>query len=323
MDALEVQAAALAEAGRERSPDGDEPLRAVLDRALAQAALSAEARLAAGLGITSHFEHEYAADASELPALHFDAGRAEAGGDAFVPGGYDPLLALLLRGADVRPGHGVSRVDADGDGVSVTTPRGTFRARAVVVTLPLGVLKAGTVAFGTPLSEAKRTAIARLGMGALSKTVLRFPPRTWPSDATFFNRVPAAGERGRWAEPISLEGLTGTPALVLFNAGSYAREVEAAADGATAGALAALRGMLGAGLPEAAAVLRSAWSADPLARGSYSYLGVGATLADRDALAAREGALFFAGEACAKEHAATVYGAWLSGERAARACLAG
>ncbi|MBM4381556.1 MAG: FAD-dependent oxidoreductase, partial [Deltaproteobacteria bacterium] len=39
--------------------------------------------------------------------------------------------------------------------------------------------------------------------------------------------------------------------------------------------------------------------------------------------AAREGALFFAGEACAKEHAATVYGAWLSGERAARACLAG
>jgi monoamine oxidase len=324
MAALEAQVADLAESGREDSPDSDEPLRAALDRALAKSALPPEARLEAELGINSHVEHEYAADASELSALHFDAGRSEAGGDAFIPGGYDQLVTLLLRGADVRFGHAVSRVDADGTGVSVTTSRGTFRARAALVTLPLGVLKAGAVTFGTPLSEGKRTAIARLGMGALSKTVLRFPSRSWPAEATFFNRVPPAGEHGRWAEAISLEGLTGLPALMLFNAGAYAREVEAlAGPEAPAPALAALRGMFGAGLPSPSAVLRSQWTADPFARGAYSYLGVGASLSDRDALAAREGALFFAGEACSRDHAATVHGAWLSGEQAARACLAG
>ena len=324
MDALEAQAASLAEAGREGSPDSDEPLRTALDRALAQAALTPESRLEAELGITSHFEHEYAADASELSALHVGDGGAETGGDAFIPGGYDQLVALLLRGADVRFGHEVSRVDSDGAGVSVTTARGTFRARAVVVTLPLGVLKAGSVSFGTPLSEAKRTAIARLGMGTLGKTVLRFPSRSWPSDATFFNRVPPAGERGRWAEAISLEGLTGVPALMLFNAGAYAREVEALAEADVTGpALAALRGMFGQALPSPTGVLRSGWTQDPFSRGSYSYLGVGASLADRDALAAREGPVIFAGEACSREHAATVHGAWLSGERAARECLAG
>ena len=324
MDALEAKAEALAETGREASPETDEPLRAALDRSLATAGLTASEKLEVELGINSRFEHEYAADVTELSALHFDEGRAEAGGDAFIPGGYDQLVQLMLRGADVRLGHDITRVDADGAGVSVTTRGGAFRGRAAVVTLPLGVLKAGRVAFGTPLSEGKRAAMARLGNGALSKNVLRFQARQWPAEATFINRVPPQGERGLWAEAISLEGLTGLPALMLFNAGGCAREVESLAEaGAVAQAHAALRGMFGTQLSSPAAVLRSQWTKDPFSLGSYSFLAVGASLADRDALAAREGVLFFAGEATSREHAATVHGAYLSGERAARQCLAG
>ena len=59
------------------------------------------------------------------------------------------------------------------------------------------------------------------------------------------------------------------------------------------------------------------------ARGSYSFLAVGSTLADRDTLAARQGSLFFAGEACSRDHAATVHGAFTSGERAANAIVTG
>ena len=324
MDALETQAEALVAAGREGSPASDEPLRAALDRALSGAVLSPGARLEAELGITARIEHEYAADASELSALHFDDGREEVGGNCFIPGGYDQLVALLLRGADVRLGHEVSRVDTGPAGVSVTTSRGTFRGKAAVVALPLGVLRAGKVTFGTPWSQARLSAMARLGVGALSKTILRFPTSGWPAEATLLNRVPPSGERGRWAEAVSLEGVNGLPALVLFNAGAYAREVEALPEGEVlAPALAALRGMFGADLPAPTGVLRSPWTTDAFSLGSYSFLGVGASPADRDALAAREGALFFAGEACSRDHAATVHGAWLSGERAARECLAG
>ena len=40
-------------------------------------------------------------------------------------------------------------------------------------------------------------------------------------------------------------------------------------------------------------------------------------------LAAAEGKRFFAGEACSRSDAATVHGAWASGERAANAVLRG
>ncbi|MDE0834571.1 MAG: FAD-dependent oxidoreductase [Acidimicrobiales bacterium] len=60
------------------------------------------------------------------------------------------------------------------------------------------------------------------------------------------------------------------------------------------------------------------WGQDPWARGSYSYLGPGASSATRRMLALPiDGHLFFAGEATDTEHPATVHGALASGQRAA------
>lgn len=74
-----------------------------------------------------------------------------------------------------------------------------------------------------------------------------------------------------------------------------------------------------AAVPAPAAMLRSNWSADPWTKGSYSYLGPGATAADRELfrqpLADR---VYFAGEAYAK-HPGTVHGARESGRSAAAA----
>ena len=66
------------------------------------------------------------------------------------------------------------------------------------------------------------------------------------------------------------------------------------------------------------------WSQDPWARGSYSYLGPGASSDTRRALARQiDGRLFFAGEATDTEHPATVHGALASGQRAAAEILRG
>src|SRR5688500_16169085 len=62
------------------------------------------------------------------------------------------------------------------------------------------------------------------------------------------------------------------------------------------------------------------WRADPFARGSYSYLAVGSSPADRRALATPVGdRLFFAGEATSVDQPATVPGAYVSGQAAAAA----
>jgi monoamine oxidase len=71
-------------------------------------------------------------------------------------------------------------------------------------------------------------------------------------------------------------------------------------------------------VPRPSAILRSAWTTDPFARGSHSYIPVGSTPADREDLATPVlGRLFFAGEATSTELAGTVLGAQASGSRAA------
>ncbi len=327
LEDLESEVAGLVEIGRDGSPDTgepgtgepgtDEPLRTALDRAIGAANLDAPARIAVEMAITGSIEHEYAADATDLSAEHFDAGDEEAGGDALLPGGYDEIARAVAKGLDVRLGHVVTSIDTSGDRALVATSRGEFGAEAVVVTVPLGVLKAESIRFTPPLSESKAGAIARLGMGALSKTCLRFGSAFWPSGTELVDLVPAASRRGQWVESLGLTGLVGVPALMMFNAGRFARTVETMTD---ADVVAGATGALKPAFPDVSAptgLLRSSWSVDPYSLGSYSFIAVGSSPADRDALAEPEGRRVFAGEACSRDHAGTVHGAYLSGEAAA------
>lgn len=72
-------------------------------------------------------------------------------------------------------------------------------------------------------------------------------------------------------------------------------------------------------VPDALAMIRTSWSVDPWALGSYSFMAVGADPEMRAALAAPlDGRLFFAGEVTSAEAPATVHGALASGRRVAR-----
>lgn len=79
----------------------------------------------------------------------------------------------------------------------------------------------------------------------------------------------------------------------------------------------------GGQVPEPIAMIRTSWSIDPFALGSYSYMAVGATPEMRAVLAAplsdstSANRVFFAGEATAADNPATVHGAQESGRRVA------
>lgn len=274
--------------------------------------------------LNTEYEHEYAADVDELSFNQFDEMGEYPGGDVLFPNGFGAIAAGLAKGVDVRMAHVVTRIEVGASGVRVVARVNgadvPFDGQAVVVTLPLGVLKSGSVEFVPALPAAKRAAIARLGMGLLDKIWLRFDEAFWPMDANVFGNV--SSDRGLWAEWVNLAKFhpKQAPILLGFNAGTAAREVDALSDDeAHESALDALRDMFGVDVPEPVEVRRTRWSADPYARGSYSYLAVGATLGDHNALAAPVGQrLFFAGEATSTEHSATVHGAYLSGLRAAQ-----
>ncbi len=67
----------------------------------------------------------------------------------------------------------------------------------------------------------------------------------------------------------------------------------------------------------------SQWGADPMARGAYSSIGLGARGGEDYDIMARPvaGRVFFAGEATTRRYPATMHGAFLSGLWAVRALL--
>lgn len=295
----------------------DQSLRQAFDARLAAEGFDRDTRLGLNYVLNTTVEHEYASDADDLSLLYWDQDEELPGGRVIFPGGYDQISNLLADGLDVRLAHRVERVTHGADGVTVQTDQGVFTAPQVVITLPLGVLQAGAVTFDPPLPARKQQAIRNLGVGVLNKVCLRFAEPFWDVNNHFLGRI--AEPLGEWAEWLNLQPLLGAPVLIGFNAAVYGRAVEAASDAEIiAAAMSALGSMYRTALPAPQAALITRWASDPFAGGSYSYMAVGSTPDDYDALAAPvAGRLFFAGEATNSRYPATVHGALLSGWRAA------
>src|SRR5262249_51224561 len=76
--------------------------------------------------------------------------------------------------------------------------------------------------------------------------------------------------------------------------------------------------IFGRGIPDPESLVTTRWSQDIFSYGSYSYLSVGATGEDYEAMAQPVAdRLFFAGEATHSKYLATTHGAYLSGIREA------
>jgi monoamine oxidase len=259
--------------------------------------------------VASEIVGEYAADPAEL-SLKWLGDEGEFGGpDLILPGGFIQLVQHLARGLPIRLGTEVNRVRYGGSGVRIETSAGTVEADRAIVTVPLGVLKAGTVVFDPPLSEVKRAAIERLGFGLLDKVVLEFDEPFWP-DADVLGLV---GSEQPVPFLINGEVFADVPLLIGLRGGSDALEREGLSD---QDAVAQVVTALQAPAPTASLVTR--WAADPYARGSYSFIAVGSSPDDMEALAEpANDRLAFAGEATDPEFFGTVHGAYLSGVREA------
>ncbi len=273
--------------------------------------------------INTTYEHEYSGPATELSALNFDSDSRFTGDERLFLDGYGVLTSYLARGLDVRLEQIVSAINYSNETVTVTTSQGTIQGTAVVVTVPLGVLQSGAIQFSPALPADKLNAINRLGMGTLNKCYLRFPVAFWDTSADWINYVPAAANRGEWAEWLSLARVTGKPVLLGFNAADYGRSLAKLSDSEiVARAMQTLRAIYGNAIPAPVDWQITRWMSDPFARGAYSFNKLGAPAGARTTLAAPlSRRVYFAGEATDAKYFQSVHGAYLSGLRAANEVL--
>ncbi len=264
-------------------------------------------------------EHEYGGDWGQLSAHWYDQGRDYGGGDVLFAGGYGQIARHAAKGLRIQTQAVLQQIAPRAGGVDLTFASGqTLRADAAVLTLPLGVLKSGHIHFGAPLAPARQAAIDGLGMGLLNKVFLRFDTVPQVPAVDWLEKLDTpALEFPEW---VNLAHVLDAPALLGFNAGDSADQIEGWSDADTAAAATdALRAMFGSAFPAPAVAQITRWRRDVFAQGSYSFHAAGAAKTARADLfgADWDGRIAFAGEACSSDHPSTVHGAWTSGLKAA------
>lgn len=250
-----------------------------------------------------------------------DVGRsAETDRNWRLRGGYGALIGKLAEGLPVKLSTAVTRVDWSGPAAAVETPAGKLTARRVIVTLPSNLIASGAVDFAPALPAEKLQAAHDLPLGADLKLFLAvegepFGPLRDRQIHTRFDRPESSH--------INLRPF-GRPVAACYFGGDLARELEAAGTAAMADfAEGELAFNFGEGVRGSfTAIAASAWLADPLAGGAYSYARPGAAEARGILAKPLDERLFFAGEATSREFCASAHGAFISGQRAAREALA-
>lgn len=238
--------------------------------------------------------------------------------------GYGALVAACGAGVPVSLDTSVSAVDYTGTGVTLTTSKGTVKARAVIITVSTNVLASGRIRFTPGLPVALTRALDAVPTGLANKVVVQFSrdvfglPET--SNLYFMDERDAA----RPARSFQIRPF-GQEIAIDYLGGSQAVEWEAAGEAATFDATKrALADVFGNDiLKHVTKMATTRWGADPHMLGSYTCAVAGA--ADQRAVLAEpvQEKVFLAGEAVHAKWFSTVHGAWDSGRETAKKVSAG
>lgn len=240
--------------------------------------------------------------------------------DWLVSGGLGEFVKSLHSNVPVLLNSPVSRIEYLGQGVSVTTPRGTYHAKQVIVTVSTGVLASGSIEFAPQLPSYKTEAIQSLPMGLLNKIGIEFDPE-WNEAGEGYS----AGYHGNDKEfCVILFGFYNTNVACGFVAGSFADQLENEGEGAaTEFCMDSLRKLFGNDvIKHVRKTYETAWRGNQFTLGSYSYAKPGCATARESLAETVDGKLFFAGEATIPRACATVHGAYISGKEVAEKVLA-
>jgi monoamine oxidase len=228
--------------------------------------------------------------------------------------GFGALIARFGADVPVRLNCPVEQVHWGGRAIELQTPKGTVRARRVLITVSTGILGAGGIRFDPGLPDWKMGAIAGLPMGTHNRIGLIFDQDVFGPDCPegagilLPNEEPIGFSFRPFGQPMAVALTGGRHALWLERAG-----VAAAVDFAMEKLTKIFGNKIRAHLRR---YIVTAWGGDPWTRGSYSAALPG-NGRQRAALARPiDERLFFAGEATSTHSHATAHGAYTSAVQA-------
>ena len=254
---------------------------------------------------------------SEVSVVDF-ARAPERNADAFCREGYGALLAKTAAGLPVQLSTPAKRLDWGG-ALQIETPKGTVRARAVIITVSTDALRGGGMSFTPELPRSHAEAIANLPLGQSENIALEIPGNPFDLDPDDLVFEKSSGPR----TAALLANIGGSALSVVSVGGNFARELARAGEPAMTGfASEWLAGMFGSSAKKfATRAVGTRWGDNALVGGAFSVAAPGHADARRALMAPLRDRVWFAGEAVHETLWGTVNGAWESGTRAAEAAL--
>ncbi len=292
-------------------------------------------------GLQLAFEAIWAAEPSDVSLLHAlfyiaSAGNAKtpgslirlsstAGGaqdSRFVGGSQKVSIEVAKRlGKRVVLGAPVRRIARSGSVYTVTSDKGTWKAKHVIVALP--PVLAGRIDYTPHLPSHRDHLTQRYPAGSVIKTLTIFDEPWWRADGLSGQ---ALADTGPVRVIYDNSPPSGKPGILLgFLEGEQARTwAKRSAKDRRAAVIESLAGVFGDRARSPKAYVEEDWSAERWTRGCYAgYLPPGVLTAYGDAIRAPIGRIHWAGTETATEWNGYMDGAVQSGLRAAGEVLAG
>jgi monoamine oxidase len=233
------------------------------------------------------------------------------GQNRLCPSGFGRMVAHFGRSIPVDLGVQVKKIDWSGSGVSVSTNKGTVRAKHCIITVSNGVLLSRRIKF-TPAINNKLAVLQGIPMANYMTIGLKFSSKSilpTPRDA-YFHIVKSDGTNLSFIEDIN-----GTGVVRCNVHGKLARSLGKRSEAAAVSfAVNQLRAALGKNrVPNPGRSIASAWDKDPYVRGTWSAALPGYGKKRAQLRQSEGGKLHFAGEAHHPNMYRTCGGAYLSG----------
>lgn len=278
-------------------------------RLIVRAVLSSEASQVSMLAFVA-----YASAAGSFSDLIATRGGAQ---DAVFEGGVWQLAAKMA--ADLGPavtlGAPALSIGQDDAGVTVSTPKGDWRGRYVVVTAPPPL--ASRIAYSPALPAMRDGLTQRMPLGCVIKVHVAYARPFWREQGLTGLVLSDRTAFGPWFDHSPQNGAHG--ALVGFYDGGPAQAwADRAPDERKAQTLADIARYFGEAAMSPTGYLEEVWTRAPLHRGGYVCVpGPGVLTAFGPALRAPVGRIHWAGTETAEAWVGYIDGAIRSGERAA------
>lgn len=268
---------------------------------------------------SAYTEFDYGGALELMSSINYDEDERFAGKDVLFPNGYDTIPNYLAKDLDIRLNQIVNQIDYSQENIKITTSKGIFKTKHIVVTVPLGVLKKNSINFLPALPAEKQKIIKRLPMGTVNKVFLEFDNCFWDEKIQYFGY--AGKIKGQYNYFLNTKKFVPDKNILLtFGFGNYGLTMEKQTDAQIQNdIMAILKKIYGEKIPAPQKIKVSRWNNDIFSYGAYSFAGINCDNEDFEKLGKTIAQkLFFAGEHTHTQYRGTVHGAYLSGIRAAR-----